>query len=221
MKKIKTMKILGFIFSVIGCINVLAGRVNLMNGKSIILFDSIKTSVGLFVIYLGLAIACVASLVWGIAKSSTWKGETADDKKFVALRIFSFVSALAGLFTLLGGFTLGKTGKSVVLFGDITWGYAWYVTVLGAVFFVIGALIWFLAFTKSTQKTFVLLVGDDRSAAFLRDYRSELGKISWLSRKETFKKTGVVLAVLIAVAAVIGILDLVFIKLINLLIDLV
>ena len=46
-----------------------------------------------------------------------------------------------------------------------------------------------------------------RFGHYLRDCASELKKVTWLSRKETMKSTGVVLAVVIALSILIGVLD--------------
>ena len=46
-----------------------------------------------------------------------------------------------------------------------------------------------------------------RFGRFLRDCASEMKKVTWLSRKETMKSTGVVLAVVIALSVLIGVLD--------------
>jgi preprotein translocase subunit SecE len=49
-----------------------------------------------------------------------------------------------------------------------------------------------------------------RIKKFFRDYRSELKKIVWPTRPQVIKNTGVVLVAIIFVAAVVGVLDLVF-----------
>lgn len=49
-----------------------------------------------------------------------------------------------------------------------------------------------------------------RVKKFFKDYKSELGKVSWYGRKQTIKSTGVVLVALIAVGAAISLLDLGF-----------
>lgn len=53
-----------------------------------------------------------------------------------------------------------------------------------------------------------------RVKKFFKDYKSELGKVSWYGRKQTIKSTGVVLVALVAVGAVIALLDLGFSNLI-------
>ena len=54
---------------------------------------------------------------------------------------------------------------------------------------------------------------------FFKEYGSEIKKVSWLSPKDTAKATGVVLVFIIVAAAVIGLLDVGFSKLIQLLAD--
>ncbi len=58
-----------------------------------------------------------------------------------------------------------------------------------------------------------------RVSKFLRDYKSEFKKITWLGPKDLLKQTALVLVVLIAAAAVLGLLDWVFSSLINLLVN--
>ena len=48
---------------------------------------------------------------------------------------------------------------------------------------------------------------------FFKDYKSELKKIVWLSPSTTAQYTGMVLVVMVIVSAFIGVLDLVFSKL--------
>ena len=52
---------------------------------------------------------------------------------------------------------------------------------------------------------------------FLKDPKSERKKIVWTSRKDTIKKTLVVLVCLIATAVVIGVMDFAFNKIVELL----
>ncbi len=51
---------------------------------------------------------------------------------------------------------------------------------------------------------------------FYKDFKSELKKVVWLSRKETIKQTGVVLTTLIIAIVFLGLLDYLFTKLIQL-----
>ena len=45
---------------------------------------------------------------------------------------------------------------------------------------------------------------------FFRDYKSELKRIVWPTRADVIRNTGVVLVAIIFVAAIVGVLDLVF-----------
>ena len=56
-----------------------------------------------------------------------------------------------------------------------------------------------------------------RIAKFFKDYKSEISKISWMPRNELVRSTLVVLAVIVASAIVIGLLDLLFSFLVGLL----
>ncbi len=61
---------------------------------------------------------------------------------------------------------------------------------------------------------------EGRVSKFFRDLKSERKKITWPSKESTLKKTGVVIVELIAAAAVVGLLDFGFSKLVLLLADL-
>jgi len=50
---------------------------------------------------------------------------------------------------------------------------------------------------------------------FLKDVRTELRKVSWPSRQETIKLTGVVILISVILAAFLGLLDFGFITLLN------
>ncbi len=58
-----------------------------------------------------------------------------------------------------------------------------------------------------------------RIRKFFKEYGSEIKKVSWFSKKDTLKATGVVLVFLISAAIVIGVLDFGFTRLIQLLAD--
>lgn len=55
-------------------------------------------------------------------------------------------------------------------------------------------------------------------AEFLKDVRVELRKVSWPSRQETTKLTGVVILVSVIIASFLGLLDFVFLRLLNILV---
>lgn len=54
----------------------------------------------------------------------------------------------------------------------------------------------------------------------LRDYKSEISKISWLGPNELVKQTGVAIAILIVAAVVLGVLDWAFSELFKLIVNL-
>lgn len=54
-----------------------------------------------------------------------------------------------------------------------------------------------------------------RIGDFLRDVRLELKKVSWPTRQETIKLTGVVILISVVLAAFLGLLDFGFISLLN------
>jgi len=58
---------------------------------------------------------------------------------------------------------------------------------------------------------------EGRVAKYFKDLKSERKKITWPSKEDTLKKTGVVIVELIAAAAVVGVLDFAFSQLVLLL----
>lgn len=54
-----------------------------------------------------------------------------------------------------------------------------------------------------------------RIGEFLKDVRLELKRVSWPSRSETVKLTGVVILISVALAAFLGLLDFGFVTLLN------
>lgn len=85
----------------------------------------------------------------------------------------------------------------------------WKLIITVAVIVVIAAVLFILA--KTNNKL------GQRIAKFFKDYKSEIKKISWMSRKDLLRSTLVVLAVLIAASIVIGLLDFGFSELVKLL----
>jgi len=57
-----------------------------------------------------------------------------------------------------------------------------------------------------------------RVPSFLKEVKSELGKVSWLSRQQTIRLTLIVMAVSVVVAFFIGSLDFIFTKIMGLII---
>ena len=55
----------------------------------------------------------------------------------------------------------------------------------------------------------------NKLSAFLKDVKVELRKVSWPSRQETIKLTGVVILISVILAAFLGLLDFGFITLLN------
>ena len=82
-----------------------------------------------------------------------------------------------------------------------------WITLIVIVLLIVAAIIVSRTNTKLGQKL----------SKFIKDYKSEIKKISWSSWKDTVKATGVVLVFIIALAIVIGLLDLLFGKGIELL----
>lgn len=57
-----------------------------------------------------------------------------------------------------------------------------------------------------------------RAGKFLREVRNELRKVNWPSRKELMAYTGVVLVTVLIVATFIGVVDLIFSRIISIII---
>ena len=85
----------------------------------------------------------------------------------------------------------------------------WKLIISLIVIVVVVAVLFILAKTNSKL--------GQRIAKFFKDYKSEIGKISWMPRNELVRSTLVVLAVIVASAIVIGLLDLLFSFLVGLL----
>lgn len=85
----------------------------------------------------------------------------------------------------------------------------WKLIITVAVILVIAAVLFILAKTNSKL--------GQKIAKFFKDYKSEIGKISWMSRKDLLRSTLVVLAVLIIASVAIGLLDYGFSALVKLL----
>lgn len=60
---------------------------------------------------------------------------------------------------------------------------------------------------------------ENRLVRYLKGVRAEMRKVTWPSREETLRLTGIVLAVTFGMSAVLGLVDWVFAKLIALLIS--
>lgn len=67
---------------------------------------------------------------------------------------------------------------------------------------------------KSTDKK-----GDNKPVKFLREVRAELKKVTWPDRQDVLAHTGIVIVVVILVAAFLGAADAVFAGLLNLIIN--
>jgi len=59
----------------------------------------------------------------------------------------------------------------------------------------------------------------ETTVQFLREVKTELKKVTWPSRKQTISSTGVVLVLVIIVAAFLGLVDMVLVRLVRLLIS--
>ena len=85
----------------------------------------------------------------------------------------------------------------------------WKLIISLIVIVVIVAVLFILAKTNSKL--------GQRIAKFFKDYKSEISKISWMPRNELVRSTLVVLAVIVASAVAIGLLDFLFSTLVKLL----
>ena len=70
---------------------------------------------------------------------------------------------------------------------------------------------------KKSDKKAKKAKGRNKVTSYIKDLKSELGKITWYSKKDTVKSTILVCVVMVVVAAIIGLVDLLFGKGIDLL----
>ena len=83
----------------------------------------------------------------------------------------------------------------------------WTGWIIAGIVLIVIALFIFVSIKKNTRL-------GQKIVKFYKDYRSEIKKIVWLSRKELIKKTGVVLVTIIIAAIFLGLLDYAFTNLI-------
>ncbi len=201
----------GFVVGIAGIIVSMVG-IGKFVGSGMIL--GIPTS--FFLLYLGYAIALVGGIAWTVGIVKGWD-DIPEDKNCAALRVFGVMPFVAGIVTLFGGIR-EYTGKDMSLAAgsdEVFMSVKMFLIVLGAIIAVVGLAIWGIGFLKSKVKTTIMLRGNGTRAKKLRDLKSELKKISWLSWRDTYKQSGVVLVTLVAFAVVVGLLDLLFYKTLN------
>ena len=80
--------------------------------------------------------------------------------------------------------------------------------IAGAILIIIGTAI-FVSIKKKNAF-------GQRLVKFFKNYKSEIKKIVWLSRKETFRQTGIVLIIIVVACVFLGLLDYAFTSLIQL-----
>ena len=201
----------GFVLGIAGIIVSMVGIGKLYDGGEVL---SMPTS--LFLLYLGFAIMAVGSVLWTFGVVKGWDDVPAD-KGCAGLRIFGALPFVTGIITLLGG-VRDRSGRIISLAAGSNEEFMsakMFLILLGAVIAVAGLAVWGIGFLKSKVKTTILLRGSCTRAKLLRDLKSELKKISWLSWRDTYKQSGIVLVALIILAVVVGVLDLLFNKVLN------
>jgi preprotein translocase SecE subunit len=201
----------GFVVAIAGIIVSMVG-IGKFVGSGMLL--GIPTS--LFLLYLGYAITAAGAIAWTVGVLKGWD-DVPEDKACAGLRVFGVMPFIAGIVTLFGG-VRDYTGKEISLApgsNEAFMSVKMFLIVLGAIIAVVGLAIWGIGFLKSKVKTTIMLRGSCTRAKKLRDFRSELKKISWLSWRDTYKQSGVVLVTLIAFAIVVGVIDLLFNKALN------
>ena len=82
------------------------------------------------------------------------------------------------------------------------------ITIIGGIILVVTLIIFIMILRKTPLGL--------KIAKFFKDFKSELKKIVWLSRKETVKQTGIVLMTVLIAAVFLGLLDYAFTQLIQL-----
>ena len=203
----------GFILGIAGIIVSMVG-IGQFNEPTVGKLLGIPTS--LFLLYLGLGIMLVGAIMWATGVVKGWD-DVPEDKANAGLRIFGSLPFFAGLIVLLGAFrvnpereiTLAVNSDQALMTAKT------FLLILGGAIAVVAFAIWGIGFLKSKVKTTILLRGSSKRAKLLRDLKSELKKISWLSWRDTYKQSGIVLVALVVLSVVVGVIDLLFYKTLN------
>ena len=159
MKKKVSIKLVGFIIAVLSLFVIIAGFANLI-GSHVNLFGNEATvdyntgkytrfPLGLFIIYIGMILELIGSSIWAAGyKIDPPSGAKTSSTK-LAIRAFSFIPIILGLFTLIGGLISDVTGETLVLFKiELTT----YLMILGAVIAVVFGLIWWFLVSANQKK---------------------------------------------------------------------
>ncbi len=210
-KSPSVISLTGFILGISGIIVSMVGIGKFLTDGKLL---GIPTS--LFLLYLGFGIMVAGSITWAVGIIKGWD-DVPEDKTCAGLRVLGVMPFISGIITLLGG-VRDYSGKEITLAAGSNEPFMtakMYLIILGAVIAVIGLAIWGIGFLKSKVKTTIMLRGSNKRAKLLRDLKSELKKISWLSWRDTYKQSGVVLVALVAFAVVVGVIDLLFNQTLN------
>ena len=210
-KSPSVISLTGFILGIAGIIVSMVGIGKFLTDGKLL---GIPTS--LFLLYLGFGIMVAGSITWAVGIIKGWD-DVPEDKTCAGLRVLGVMPFIAGIITLLGG-VRDYSGKEMTLAAGSNEPFMtvkMYLIILGAVIAVIGLAIWGIGYLKSKVKTTIMLRGSNKRAKLLRDLKSELKKISWLSWRDTYKQSGVVLVALVAFAVVVGVIDLLFNQTLN------
>ncbi len=210
-KSPSVISLTGFILGIAGIIVSMVGIGKFLTDGKVL---GIPTS--LFLLYLGFGIMVAGAITWAVGIVKGWD-DVPEDKACAGLRVLGVMPFVAGIVTLLGG-VRDYSGKEITLVAGSNEPFMTaklFLIILGAIIAVIGLAIWGIGFSKSKVKTTIMLRGNSKRAKFLRDLKSELKKISWLSWRDTYKQSGVVLVALVAFAVVVGVIDLLFYQTLN------
>lgn len=210
-KSPSVISLTGFILGIAGIIVSMVGIGKFLTDGKLL---GIPTS--LFLLYLGFGIMVAGSITWAVGIVKGWD-DVPEDKTCAGLRVLGVMPFIAGIITLLGG-VRDYSGKEMTLVAGSNEPFMtvkMYLIILGAVIAVIGLAIWGIGYLKSKVKTTIMLRGSNKRAKLLRDLKSELKKISWLSWRDTYRQSGVVLVALVAFAVVVGVIDLLFNQTLN------
>ena len=210
-KSPSVVSLTGFILGIAGIIVSMVGIGKFLTDGKLL---GIPTS--LFLLYLGFGIMVAGSITWAVGIIKGWD-DVPEDKTCAGLRVLGVMPFIAGIITLLGG-VRDYSGKEMTLAAGSNEPFMtvkMYLIILGAVIAVIGLAIWGIGYLKSKVKTTIMLRGSSKRAKLLRDLKSELKKISWLSWRDTYKQSGVVLIALVVFAVVVGVIDLLFNQTLN------
>ena len=81
---------------------------------------------------------------------------------------------------------------------------------VGSLIFAVALVVFVIQIAKDLNPKFAVKVESSRIYGFFRDYKSEMKKITWTSKKDVIRNTTVVCITLILVGVLVALIDLGF-----------